>query len=37
MKHWHLSNCPNSAEALSFTQQGPLKIHGSIGWLCSSE
>lgn len=33
---WHLSNCPNSAEAISFTQQGPLQIHGSIGWHCSS-
>lgn len=33
---WHLGNCPNSAEAPHFTQQGPLKIHrGSTGCLCS--
>lgn len=33
---WHWGNCPNSAEAPCFTQQGPLKIHpSSTGWLCS--
>lgn len=36
IRHWHLGNCPNSAGALHFTQQGPLKIHcGSTGYLCN--